>query len=314
MSAIPEFFIKTDAFFQLYWEEKYADALALAEELASAYPEKDARTAFWLVCLQNLTGRSEQALQTFRDALARGVWWAEDQLRSDPDLASLQGNLEFERLVKLSETMHVQAEVNAKPGLAVHQPEGNGPFPLLICLGPRGGYPELDFRDWSPVIQQGWVLALPRSTQMASPLSYVWDDREKALNEIAGHFATLIEKYPIDRNRIVIAGFSQGATRAIELVMSQRLKVRGFFGVVPGTLDLHELEQWAAPGEHEARNVLISGGKDPRYEMFIQIKELFAKHNIALMFENYPKMAHQIPSDFETLLQKGLKFILQEHE
>lgn len=312
MSDTPEFFKKADLFFQLYYEAKYSDALAAAEELASEYPEKDARTAFWLVCLQNMTGNSEAALQTFRDALARGVWWAESQLREDTDLASLQGNQEFERLVSLSEQMHVQADANAKPGMSVYQPEGEGPFPLLIVLGPRGGYPELNFRDWSPVVKLGWMLALPLSTQRASPLSHVWDDREKAWNEIVAYLQMLLEKYPVDRNRVVIAGFSQGGTRAIELVMSQRLKVRGFFAVVPGSVDLAELESWSASGV--GRGVLISGGKDSRYELFIQIREMFERHHLPLLFENFPEMAHQIPDDFESVLQKGLEFLLKENE
>ena len=312
MSDTPEFFKKADQFFQFYYEAKYSDALAAAEDVASEYPEKDAHTAFWLLCLQNMTGNSDAALQTFRDALARGVWWAESQLREDTDLATLQGNQEFERLVSLSEQMHAQAEINAKPEISVCQPDGKGPFPLLIVLGPRGGYPELDLRDWSPVIKLGWMLALPLSTQMASPLSHIWDDREKALHEIVGHYERLIEEHPIDKDRIVIAGFSQGATRAVELVMSRRLKVRGFFAVVPGSVDLAELEGWSASGV--GRGVLISGGRDSRYELFIQIKEVFERHHLPLLFENFPEMAHQIPSDFEPVLKRGFDFLLKDAE
>ena len=318
MSDIMEFFKKSDALFQFYGEGMYADALAVAEKLAVEYPEQDARTAFWLICLQNMTGQPEQAVQTFKDALARGVWWAESRMRGDSDLDSLQGNPEFERLVKLSEAMRKQAEAGAKPEVFVHRPSGAGPFPLLIVLGPRGNVPELDLRDWSPVLKLGWMLALPRSTQMASPISFLWDDREKAMNEIETYYKTLLKDDSVDASRIVIAGFSQGAARAIELVMSQKLKARGFIAVVPGPLDLAELEGWAAsPFGDDAgggRGVLISGGKDPRYEMFVQIREMFAKHNLPLMFENYPEMAHQIPNDFEMILQKGFEFILQEKE
>jgi predicted esterase len=313
MSDAMEFFKKSEALFQFYQEGKYADALAVAEKLAVEYPEQDARTAFWLICLQNMTGQSEKALLTFKDALARGVWWAEFRMRGDSDLDSLQGNTEFERLVKLSEEMRLQADASAKPDLFVYQPEGKGPFPLLISLSPRGGSPELDFRNWQSAIKLGWMLALPQSSQLASPLSFVWDDREKALNEILVHVETLVREYPIDRNRIVVAGFSQGAARAIELVMSQKFKARGFIAVVPGTLDSAELEGWAtSPYGDDAgagRGVLISGGRDPRYEMFIQIREIFAKHNLPLMFENFPELAHQIPNDFEPMLERSLNFL-----
>ncbi len=310
--AKAEFFARANAFFQLYYEQRYADALSSAEDLAREYPEQDIRTAFWLICLQNLNGHPELALQTLRDALERGLWWAEPLLREDTDLASLQGNGEFEQLVRRSEQMHLQAEAAVKPFVAVHQPAGNGPFPLLLCLGPRRGYPELDFRDWSPVLELGWMLALPRSSQMSSPVAFVWDDREKAMDEVTGLFETLVRDYPIDLNRVVIAGFSQGAARAIELVMSQRIQARGFFAVVPGPLDLSELENWAESGTK--RHVLVSGGKDPRYQMFIHIREMFESYSIPLLFEHDPGMAHQIPDNFESVLQRGLDFILKEQE
>jgi len=307
MSDVQEFFKKSDTLFQFYQDGKYADALAIAEKLAAEYPERGADTFFWRICLLSITSQHEQALRVFAEALSQGVWWAEFRMRSDPDLDSLQGNPEFERLVKLSEGMHIQAEANAKPKLVVYQPEGTGPFPLLISLSPRGSHPALDFRDWKSAIKLGWTLALPQSSQLASPLSHMWDDREKALTEIAGHVETLIEEYPIDSNRIVVAGYSQGGARAIELVMSQKLKVRGFFAVVPGRLDLTELEQWAGSGV--GRGVLISGGKDPRYEMFKQVKEIFAKNKIPLMFEHYPEMAHEFPNDFEPVLERSLNFL-----
>jgi len=310
MSDLQEFYKKSDHLFQFYQEGKHADALAVAETLAADYPERGADTFFWRICLLAVTGQQEHALQVFGEALSQGVWWAEFRLRSDPDLDSLQGNPEFERLVSSSEEMHVQAEASAKPNLVVHQPGRTGPFPLLIGLSPRGSHPELDFRDWNPALHLGWLLALPQSSQLASPLSHMWDDREKALNEIAAHVKTLIKTYPVEASQIVIGGYSQGAARAIELVMSQRVNVRGFFAVVPGKLDLSELEQSSRSGV--GRGVLISGGKDPRYEMFQQVKEIFTSNGIPLMFENYPEMGHEFPHDFEHVLQKGLEFILNE--
>lgn len=304
MSNALEFFKKSEAFFQFYQEGKYADALAVAETVAAEYPEKDACTTFWLICLQNTTGQSEKALQSFTNAVDRGVSWAGFMLRNDSDLDSLQGNEEIERLVSRSEQMRRQAAVTAEPKLFVHQPEGTGPFPLLIFLHPRVVYPELDFRDWSPALKLGWMPAPPQSSQMASPLSHMWDELEKALNEIVGHVETLREKYPVDMDRIVVASLSQGAARAIELVMSQRIKARGFLAVVPGTLDPTELEQWA--GSSIGRGMLISGGKDPRYEMILQIKETLEKHNVPLMFENFPEMAHQIPNEVEPIMQEDL--------
>jgi len=306
------FFEKSGQLFQFHREGKYADALEIAERLAEEYPEQGASTFFWRMCLLAVSGQEAQALDVFSQALSQGVWWAEFRLRADSDLESLQSNEEFERLVKRSEEMHMQAEADSKPGLVVHQPDGDGPFPLLIALGPRGSVPEFDLKDWSPTVKLSWMLALPQSSQLEAPQSFVWDDREKTFDEIEAQYKTLLKDYPVDPSRIVIAGFSQGAARAIELVMSQRLKAKGFIAVVPGRLDFPELEGWAGSGL--GRGVLISGGKDLNYEKFIQIKEMFERHNIPLMFENFPEIAHQIPVEFEQVLERSLNFLCNEEK
>ena len=305
MSDTQEFFKKSEALFQFYQEEKYADALALAEKLAAEYPQRDGNTSYWRICLYAVTGQKKRALQAFDEALRRGVWWAEERLRTDSDLDSLQGDPEFERLVVLSNEKHKQA--TADPELFVYQPDSIGQFPLLIVLHARNSSPERDVPFWKSALKHGWILAMPQSSQPSSPLSFVWDDREKSMNEIAKHLDSLVENYPIDTHKIVIAGFSQGAARAIELVMSQRIKADGFIAIVPGTIDIDELGRWA--DSTKVKGVLISGGRDPRYEMFQQVKEIFTQKNIPLMFENYPEMGHDFPNDIEQVLQRGLDFI-----
>ena len=305
MSDTQEFFKKSEALFQAYQQGKYTDALAVAERLAVEYPERDGNTYYWRICLHAITGQRELALQVFEEALKRGVWWSEERLRSDSDLDSLQGDPEFERLVTLSNEKHKQT--TAEPELFVYQPEGTGPFPLLFVLHARNSSAERDVPFWKSVVKQGWMLAMPQSSQPSSPLSFVWDDREKAMNEVVEHFHSLMKKYSIDRNRIVVAGFSQGAARAIELVMSKQIKANGFIAIVPGTIDINELSNWT--DSSQAKGVLISGGRDPRYEMFQQINEIFLQKELPLMFENYPEMGHDFPNNFEAVLQKGLEFI-----
>lgn len=308
MTDVQEFFKKSEALFQYYQQGKYADALEVAEKLAIEYPERDGNTYYWRICLYAITGQRELALQVFEEALKRDVWWAEEQLRSDPDLDSIQGDPQFERLILLSHEKHKQA--TAEPELFVYQPNGTGPFPLLIALHGRYGNAERDVSYWKSAVAHGWILAMPQSSQPSASLSFVWDDRQKAMDEIANHFDSLIEKYPIDNNKVVLAGFSQGAARAIELVMSRRIKANGFLAVVPSTIDLNELGTWT--DWSEARGVLVSGGRDPRYEMFQQINAIFLQKEVPLIFENYPEMSHEFPNDFETVLRKGLDFIVNK--
>jgi dienelactone hydrolase len=48
---------------------------------------------------------------------------------------------------------------------------------------------------------------------------------------VGQHFQVLSEQYPIDRKRVVVAGFSMGGGLAIRLALSGALPARGFVGV-----------------------------------------------------------------------------------
>jgi predicted esterase len=308
MPEFQEFSKASKPLFQFYEEGRFEDALAVAERLAPAYPAFAVKTYYWRICLLSVTGRQAEALRLFEEALANGIWWFEGQLRSDPDLKSLQGNEEFERLILLSNEKTMNAQQIARPELFTYVPDGTGPFPLLVVLHARGSSPEFDVHFWKSVVKHGWFLAMPQSSQLASPMAYLWDDREKALAEIAGHVDSLIERRPVDPDRIVIAGFSQGAARAMQIVMGAVVKARGFLAVVPGTVEDGELDGWSASAG--TRDVLISGGRDPRQDFFQKVKELFEAKLIPLMFRHYPEMGHDFPDDFEDILEKGLNFIL----
>lgn len=310
MSGVEEFFKESEPLFQFYQEGRFTDALAVAEKLAVDFPTYGAKTYFWQVCLLCMAGQREQALRVFDEALSDGLWWSEGQLRSDSDLTSLQGDPEFEQLVVLSKERHLQAQSASSPNLFVHEPDGKGPLPLLVVLHARGSSPELDVHFWKSAVKHGWILAMPQSSQLASPLAYLWDDREKAQSEIVEHVHALIETYSVDVNRIVIAGFSQGAARAMQIVMNGLVKSRGFLAVVPGMIEDDELNGWS--NSNNTRNVLIAGGRDSRHEMFERVRKTFEEKGIPLMFRKYPEMAHDFPNDFDDALQQGLNFILNE--
>lgn len=305
-----EFFQASRKLFQLYEEGKFKDALSLAEQLAPAYPTFAVKTYYWRICLLSVTGQQEEALRLFEEALGNDIWWSEGQLQSDPDLKSLQGNEEFERLILLSNERTRDAQQHAQPKLFTYLPDDKGLFPLLVALHGRWSSPDLDVHFWESATRHGWMLAMPQSSQMTSPMAYLWDDLDKSLAEIAKHLDSLIKGYSIDPERIVIAGFSQGAARAMQLVMNRVVKARGFLSVVPSGVEGNELESWSnAIG---TRNVLISGGKDSRHDFFQQMKEICEAKRIPLMFKHYPEMGHDFPDEFEQVLQQGLKFILNE--
>lgn len=292
-----------------YTEGKYIDALNVTEQLALEFPNETAITSYWRVCLLSRAGKTDEALKAMSAAMDQGMWWSEEQLRADDDLAPLQGLPAFEARVAECRTRHAAAQKDSKPDILIHLPTGDTPHPLLIALHGRSNSPERDFRYWEPLLKMGWMLAMPQSSQLGSPNTFIWDDKLRAREEIAAHYEKLVDHYSIDGNRVILAGFSQGAALAIQIGLRGIIPARGFLSVVPAGIamdDFHEL----LVSKHDVRGYLVAGGRDPRYEMFTQIHALLNQSGIPCEMEDHPEMGHEFPKDFDQTITKALKFLL----
>jgi predicted esterase len=313
MPETDEFFRRTREMMDRYEQGDYAGALALTLRIAAEFPEQRGRTSFWRICLLTRTKEIPAALQVFAEALEAGWWWSETQLRRDPDLEPLQGLPEFERLVALSEEKHTAAQAAAKPETLVREPPAGTarPYPLLIALHGQGSTAEADLAHWEAGCARGWLVAALQSAQLAWPGAYAWDDRDAAQRQVLGQFEALCAGYPVERSRVIVGGFSQGAALAIRLVLNGSLPARGFLSIVPGMIDQELLTEWA--GVRRAgpvRGYLVSGGKDPRYAFFQQVCETLPQYGVPCRIEDHPEMSHEFPPDFEHSLDEALKFIL----
>jgi len=312
MSEERDFFHRSDEMMACYRRGDYAAALAVTERLAAEFPDQVQRTTFWRVCLLARLERIAAALQALREALQAGLWWSEATMRRDPDLEPLQGLPEFERLVGLSLARAAAAQAGVQP-LALVRPPAAGtpePSPLLIALHGQGGTAGADLDRWQAACPLGWRVAALQSSQLAWPGAYAWDDKDKACQEVAGQFERLCAQFPVDRGRVVVGGFSQGAALAIRLVLTGSLPARGFLSVVPGAIELQLLNGWASAKRAAAvRGYLVAGGLDTRYEFFKQVRTTLTEHDIPCEMEDHPDLAHAFPEHFEKSLTRALSFL-----
>ncbi len=303
-----DFFDQAETMMGLYAEGNYDQALRLTEQLAVDFLGEDASTSYWRLCLLSRLGKTDQALESMSQALQRGLWWEERVLRDDDDLAAMQGLPAYETMVAECQRRRNEAQKHARPELLVMLPKAQPPYPLLIALHGRGSSAERDRRRWEPVVDKGWMLAMPQSSQCSSPTAFSWDDFALAREEIAAQYRKLAEQYPLDPSRIVLGGFSQGAALSIQLASRGPIPARGFLAVVPGRMALDGLEGLvhSAP---KLRGYLVSGGRDPRKEVFSQIRDLLNRNGVPCEMEEHPEMGHAFPPDFNRSIDRALKFL-----
>jgi len=108
-----------DQIFDLYNAREYREALSVAFQAKEKFPERHAKTSYWIGCLQSRLGESEEALQTLEEASKEGVWWADQALLMEPDLEPLQSRAEFKAIIAESQRLKQRAVLTAKPGVMV---------------------------------------------------------------------------------------------------------------------------------------------------------------------------------------------------
>src|SRR3989442_15282174 len=105
-----------DQIFELYNDRKYREALAVAFQAKEKFPERHAKTSYWIGCLRSRLGESEEALQTLEKASKDGIWGPDQALLMEPDLESLRSRPEFKAIVAESQRLQQRALSRAKPG------------------------------------------------------------------------------------------------------------------------------------------------------------------------------------------------------
>ncbi len=304
---------QTEAF-RRYQEGRFDEAFVYLQQHSAEFPEYASITYNWRLCTLAMQGKTGPALQLLEEALQNGVWWPAETLREDPDLDSLKGMPEFERLVGISEAKCAEAEANAKPGLLVFPPQAGSPepYPLLIALHGRNASAKTQASYWSGLAEQGWLVAAPNSSQRADSHSFKWDDAELAMREVETHFQDLRHDYPVDTHRLTLGGFSQGAGLAIRLCLTGSLPARRFIAVAPYLPDTQTLSEGLEPEQGSGvRGCLILGGQDHLKEFFPKIQGLLEQQGAAVKVDEYPEIGHQFPVEFNETMRRALAFLFE---
>jgi phospholipase/carboxylesterase len=125
------------------------------------------------------------------------------------------------------------------------EPAGDGPFPTLIALHGWGANAH-DLLGLAPFVANGRFLMLCPQGPFEVPLGpvsgYGWypiragsAPDENAVETAAGETAQFIDdalgRYPVDRRKLVVLGFSQGGTIAYSLAIRQPERFAALVGV-----------------------------------------------------------------------------------
>ncbi len=314
---------------RLYQEKEYSEALSIATEASKQFPEQRARTTFWIACLQSRLGNFDQAVHALHEGIQHGVWWTEETLR-DPDLDPVRSKPEFASILAECQRLKQKSAKTAKPELLVKSPTGitsGKSWPVLVVCHQRYGVsPDQTAHEWSSILRNGVGLAVPWSSQVYAYDGRCWDNPDIAEKDLAWVYSELKKHQGIDLDRLVLAGFSQGAALAIYLTLKRAFPSKGFIAVAPS--------DWVVPESKPAterdrpspaftafiqaskgkgfRGQIIIGENDPFLKKIEFLKDEMIHRGLDCKYSFEPGIGHEYPHSFDSKLADSLGFVLRD--
>jgi phospholipase/carboxylesterase len=213
--------------------------------------------------------------------------------------------------------------MDGKLTYAAHVPKGDGPFPTVLLLHGWGANAH-DLLGFAPYLHGGKAIVLCPQGPVEIPIGmgmrgYGWfplvpgrpPDKEgfqRGADALRAFRDLALERYPIDRDRLVIMGFSQGGTMAYDLALRDPVHFSGLAALAswfPEPL----AETLPKVPEHEEFPVLvIHGTRDDRLpvERARESREALRPYGVAMTYREMEGMGHEIREDALKIILKWL--------
>jgi phospholipase/carboxylesterase len=159
-----------------------------------------------------------------------------------------------------------------------HVPAGAGPFPTILALHGWGASAH-DLLGIAPMVQQGDVLFLcpqgPMELEVGPgqkgygwfPLSNVGEIEPASLvgarGLIEGFLEDALERYPIDPERLILMGFSQGGVMAYDLALGRPERFAALVALSSWLPDAVIAALPDDPARASLATLLVHGSQDP---------------------------------------------------
>ena len=299
---------------KLYQAGEYKEVIDFLENKHIEFPFGKAALAYSRICAASKLEQYDLSIKLIQDILDEGGWYSEIVLTQSPSLQPLQDIPEFKKVLNISVDRSKQF-LKEKHEITVIPDNTSPPYPLMLALHAGSGFIEEEFEFWRTIIDQGYVLGMPRSTNVfwSGKDSAYWPDHETAAKQIKSYINKLNSDGSLDLERTIVGGLSQGAELSVWLALSGVIPVSCFIVIAPGGQWMNEPDKWQSLIEttenRELRGMIILGMEDEAvpHESIQKLVKMLNEGGISCKFIEYPGLGHWYPPDFANILNAFIK-------
>ena len=299
---------------QLFDAAQYDTFIALYESELDHFPQHLPQMIYDLAYVCLIKGNRKRCIGYLSAGLERGYFFAlppwglfVQQLGQDK---------KFQKLLAYNQKLQGIARQSAQPQWVVQVPNGFDPFqsyPLLLSLHGYRQNSQTMQRFWhAPCLQESFLHAYLQSSQVVDLQNYGWDDDQIAIQEITQMASEITDHYPVQLDKMLVGGFSQGGTLSIEIALTQALPVCGFIALCPARPDSLRPEALINMREMGLKGVILTGEHDQALPKQQAMVREFEESRLPHLFTIAPDQGHWFPNDLPHQLDLAMQFLLEE--
>ncbi|NNL65860.1 MAG: hypothetical protein HKP30_06445 [Myxococcales bacterium] len=202
---------------------------------------------------------------------------------------------------------------------AAHVPAGDGPFPTILALHGWGANAH-DLLGLAPLLHRGQALVLSPEGPVAFEAApgmpgYGWfpitgggppspGEFEAGRDAVRSFLDEAEKRYPVDRRKIVVMGFSQGGVMAYDLVLNDPDRFCGLIALSSWLPESIAGPIEKQPGHENFPVLVMHGTEDPMIPVARgqESREALLRLDVGLAYHEY-EMGHEIrPEGLRDLL------------
>jgi len=297
---------------ELYNAGDYEKGALIIEKNYDKFPEKLTAMSYNMALFCSHTEDYERGLEYLKKAHDRGYWFSIYAFQGD-FWASYRELRAFEEFIERNSSMKEEAQKTAEFRMEVALPDSfdsGKRYPLFIALHGGGENIEVFRPRWkSEKLDEEFIVAYFQSSQVSAMNGFSWQDQEITLKELKAGYEKVCEKYPVNKEAVLIGGFSSGGYGSLVATFFEAFPVRGFIILCPPMPDNITAKEVIAARERGVRGTIITTELDRRVPEQRRMADQFRENGLQYQFIITPDIGHWYPENFSEMMDQAIEHI-----
>lgn len=313
-------FVDFDRYGEALWqEEKMEELVDLYSEADKVLPEPIYKNQYFLIkstlaSLYRSLGQTEKFYNICQNLIDNGYACGNWMVQALEKIENKNSSELIQKNDFLLEKLQDQSEMKYEVHLPKDYSESHD-YPVFFALHGDGADSNIHTfsQYWTPeaFVEKGIILVYVQSSQVYCHKGYQWNkDLERAKADLLKCFHEVSNQYNIDKEAMMVGGFSGGAMIATYFTLENTLDFKGFIGLCPGSVrDYYKDEKLKEASRKNIKAFIIEGGLDTEASVN-EMLERFQAHGLDYQYHLIDKMGHMCPPDLGDYLKKALTYMM----